>query len=105
VIHWCITEKRARRWSNMPLSVRLDKDTEELLERASKRTGTTKSEVVKRSIRRYCDLILKEKKKSFYDFLEERIDRLPSSGRKGLSIRHGEIVREMLQQKRRRGRL
>ncbi|GAB4425103.1 MAG: hypothetical protein OHK0032_19270 [Thermodesulfovibrionales bacterium] len=89
----------------MPLSVRLDKDTEELLEKASKRIGTTKSEVIKRSIREYCGLILENKKKSFYDFLKERIDKLPSSGREDLSIRHRKIIREMLQQKRKQGRV
>jgi len=89
----------------MPVSVRLDRDTEELLEKASKRLGTTKSEVVKKSIRQYCDLILKEKKKSLYDFLKERIDKLPSSGREDLSIRHREIMLEKLQERRRQGRL
>lgn len=47
----------------MPLSVRLDKETEELLEKTAKRLGTTKSEVVKGSIRQYCEPILKDKKK------------------------------------------
>ncbi|BCB97289.1 hypothetical protein JZK55_22110 [Dissulfurispira thermophila] len=89
----------------MPVSVRLDKDTEELLEKTAKRLGTTKSEVVKSSIRQYCEPILEKKSKSLYEFIKEHIDSLPSSGRSDLSVRHEELLYEMLQEKRRQGRL
>jgi len=38
----------------LPISVRLDRETEQLLKKASKILGTSKSEVIKRSIKRYC---------------------------------------------------
>ncbi len=56
------------------------------------------------SIRQYCEPILKEKK-SLSDFIKERIKDLPGSGRGDLSIRHEELFRYMLLEKKRKGQL
>jgi hypothetical protein len=83
----------------------LDEETEELLDKASKILRTTKSDVVKKSIKQYCEPVLEKKSKSLYEFIKEHIDSLPSSGRSDLSVRHEELLYEMLQEKRRQGRL
>lgn len=83
----------------MPVSVRLDKETEELLGKTAKLLGKTKSEVVKKSIRQYCMPIAEEKKQSLYEFIKERIDKWPGSGRGDLAIRSKEILRERLREK------
>ncbi|MGQ9570523.1 MAG: ribbon-helix-helix protein, CopG family [Thermodesulfovibrionales bacterium] len=83
----------------MPVSVRLDKETEELLEKASKLLGKPKSEVIKRSIKQYCKPIVEERKQNLSDIIKELIRDRPGSGRGDLSIRHEEILREMLRKK------
>ncbi|MEW6416960.1 MAG: ribbon-helix-helix protein, CopG family [Nitrospirota bacterium] len=86
----------------MPVSVRLDKETEELLDKASRLLRTSKSEVIKRSIKQYCKPVIEEKKQNLYEFIKKRIDKWPGSGRGDLAIRHEEILREMLKEKHRR---
>jgi Ribbon-helix-helix protein, copG family len=83
----------------MPVSVRLDKETEELLEKASKLSGTSKSAVVKRSIKEYCIPLVKEKQKNPSDIIKELIKERPGSGRGNLSVRGEEILRDMLRKK------
>lgn len=83
----------------MPVSVRLDKDTEELLEKASRLLRKPKSEVIKRSIKEYCKPVVEEKKQNLSDVIKELIKDCPGSGRGDLSIRHEEILREMLRKK------
>lgn len=83
----------------MPVSVRLDKDTEELLEKAAKLSRTSKSAVVKRSIKEYCEPLLREKQKNLSDVVKELIMDHPGSGRGDLSVRGEEILREMLRKK------
>ena len=86
----------------MLISVRLDEEARELLEKTSRLLGITKSEVVKKSIKQYCEPFTEKKKESLYEFIIERIDKLPGSGRGDLAIRHKEILREMLREKHRR---
>ncbi|MBI4699202.1 MAG: hypothetical protein HY758_09960 [Nitrospirae bacterium] len=86
----------------MPVSVRLDKETEELLERTSRFLKATKSNVVKESIKQYCKPFAEKKHQNLYEFIKERIDKLPGSGRGDLAIRHEEILREMLREKHRK---
>jgi len=78
----------------LPISVRLDRETEQLLKRASKILGTSKSEVIKRSIKRYCKPIVDSGEKDLSDFIKDLIRDHPGSGRGDLSIRHEEILRE-----------
>lgn len=83
----------------MPVSARLDKETEALLDRASRLLGTSKSEVIKKSIKQYCEPIIKERKQNLSDIIKELIKDCPGSGSGDLSIRHEEILMELLRKK------
>lgn len=83
----------------MPVSVRLDKDIEELLEKAAKLSRTSKSAVVKRSIKEYCVPLLREKQKNLSDIIKELIKDHPGSGMGDLSVRGEEILRGMFRKK------
>lgn len=89
----------------MAISVRLDKDTEELLGKASRMLQTTKSDLVKKSIKQYCAPILEKKGINHSEIIKQLIKDCPGSNRGDLSIRHREIIYEMLLEKRRQGRL
>lgn len=78
----------------MPTSIRLDKETESLLKETARVIRTTKTEVIKRSIRQYCPAILQEKRKYPYQLIEDLLYR-EGSGRGDLSIRGEEILREL----------
>jgi hypothetical protein len=54
----------------MPSSVRLDKETEELLKKAAQYADVTKSELVRESIREYCARIVEKKKKTPWDIYQ-----------------------------------
>lgn len=84
----------------MPISVRLDKETEDLLEKTSRILGTTKSEVIKKSIKEYCAPVIKERKINHYELIQRLIKDCPGSGRGDLAIRSEEILREMFRRKR-----
>ena len=83
----------------MPVSVRLDKETEELLEKAARLFKTTKSDMVKKSIKQYCTPIVKEKKRNMSDVIKDLIKSHPGSGRGDLAIRSEEILRERFRRK------
>ena len=51
----------------MPISVRLDDETEALLNKTAKALDTTKSEILKASVQDYCKKTLREKMKKPYD--------------------------------------
>lgn len=48
----------------MPSSTRLDKETQDILEKAAELLGTTKSQVVRESVREYCARVISKKKKT-----------------------------------------
>lgn len=77
----------------MPLSVRLDKNTESLLEQTASALKTSKAEVIKQSLSDYCARILTEKRKRPYELIKDLLDR-GGSGRGDLSARSEEILRE-----------
>lgn len=83
----------------MPVSVRLDKETEELLEKAARIVSKPRSRVMKESIRDYCLKIVEQEKKSPYDLSKDLIGK-EGSGRGDLSVRGEEILREMFSKKR-----
>jgi hypothetical protein len=82
----------------MPLSVRLDKKTETLLEQTASTLKTSKSEVIKQSLSNYCARVLTEKRKRPYELIKDLLDR-GGSGRGDLSIRSEEILRERFRRK------
>jgi hypothetical protein len=78
---------------DMTISVRLDQETEELLQRTAKALNTTKTEVLKASIRSYCDKTLKEKKRRPFDMISDLVGK-ESSGKGNLSVDGEEILRK-----------
>lgn len=82
----------------MPTSLRLDMETESLLEETAKVINVSKSEVIKRSLRQYCPIILNEIKKHPYSLIEDLlVDE--GSGMGDLSIKGEEILRERFRRK------
>ncbi len=77
----------------MAISVRLDKETEVLLEKTASALNSTKSKVVKHSIQEYCRKTLEKKTRTPYLLMADLIGR-ESSGKGNLSADHEEILRE-----------
>lgn len=82
----------------MPLSMRLDRETELILEKTARTLGETKSQVIKRSIRDFCSRALEEKPAKPYDLIKDLLGSA-ASGRGDLSLRGEEILRERLSRK------
>ena len=82
----------------MPLSVRLDKKTESLLEQTASALKTTKAEVVKRSLSDYCVRVLTERRKRPYELIKDLLGK-GGSGRGDLSAKSEEILRERFRRK------
>jgi pantothenate kinase-related protein Tda10 len=77
----------------MPLSVRLDKKTESLLEQTASTLKTSKAEVIKQSLSDYCARILTDRRKRPYDLIKDLIGKV-GSGKGDLASRSEEILRE-----------
>jgi pantothenate kinase-related protein Tda10 len=77
----------------MPLSVRLDKKTESLLEQTASALKTSKAEVIKQSLSDYCARVLTERRKQPYDLIKDLIGKV-GSGKGDLAARSEEILRE-----------
>jgi hypothetical protein len=84
---------------DMPVSARLDAETNAILEKAAKVLRTTKTEVLKKSIRDFCGRVLEEKGKKPYDLIRDLVGE-EESGRGDLSVRGEEILRERFGRKR-----
>jgi len=82
----------------MPLSVRLDKKTESLLEETASTLKTSKAEVIKKSLSDYCACVLTERRKRPYDLIKDLLGE-EGSGRGDLSTRGEEILRERFRRK------
>lgn len=83
----------------MPLSVRLDKETETLLIKTAKALDTTKSEIMKASIREFCKKTLHEIEKRPYDLISDLIGK--EFSRQGdLGINSEKILRNAFERKR-----
>ena len=82
----------------MPLSVRLDKKTESLLEDTASILKTSKAEVIKKSLSDFFGRVLTERRKRPYDLIKDLLGR-EGSGRGDLSLRNEEILREKFRRK------
>lgn len=82
----------------MPISVRLDPETEALLIKTAKALDTTKSEILKASINDFCKKTLEGKRKKPYDLISDLIG-LESSGKGDLAIKSEEILRKAFKRK------
>lgn len=83
----------------MPISARLDDETKDILEETARVLHTTKTEVLRRSIREFCDRVLMQKKKNPYELILDLVGE-EASGRGDLSVRGEQILRERLGRKR-----
>ncbi len=82
----------------MPLSVRLDKKTETLLEETASTLKTSKAEVIKNSLSNYCSRVLAERRKRPYDLIKDLLGG-EGSGKGDLSERSEEILRKRFRRK------
>ena len=77
----------------MPISVRLDDETEALLMKTAEALNTTKTEVLKVSIKDFCKRTLSEKGKDPYSLAADLIGK-EYSGEGNLAIDHEKILRK-----------
>ena len=82
----------------MSTSVRLDEETEILLNRTADLLQTTKTDVIKVSIRSYCDDKLRKMKQRPYDLISDLIGD-EKSGHGNLAIENEKILREKFRKK------
>ena len=82
----------------MPISVRLDEETEALLNKTAKTLRTTKSKILKASVHDFCKKTLQEKRKKPYDLISDLIGE-EYSGDGNLAIKAEEILRERFSRK------
>ena len=83
----------------VPISVRLDKQTETLLKETARILQTNKTEVIKQSLSDYCSYIIRERKKRPYALIEDLLGK-GGSGKGDLAFRGEEILRTRLRRKR-----
>ena len=77
----------------MSMSVRLDRQTEAILEKTARILGTTRSDVIKKSIRDFCARTLADPRRRPYELLRDLVGS-ERSGRGDLSVRGEEILRK-----------
>jgi predicted transcriptional regulator len=77
------------------LSIRLEDELDRLLQRTAKAQGRTKSEVVKASLRDYCQRMLREQAANPYALVEDLLGRA-GSGRGDLSTGGRKYLLELL---------
>ena len=82
----------------MPFSVRLDDETEALLNKTAKALDTTKSEILKASIRDFCKKTMQERKKKPYDLISDLIGK-EFSGKGDIAINSEKILRKAFNRK------
>lgn len=82
----------------MSMSVRLDKETETILNKTAKILQTSKGKVIKHSLKEYCSRILEENRNHPYDLITDLLDK-EGSGKGDLSIRGEEILRKAFRRK------
>jgi hypothetical protein len=84
---------------DVPTSVRLDKETEIMLEETARILRKSKTEVIKPSLSDYCSHIIEESKKKPYALIKDLLDP-GGSGKGDLALRSEEILRSRLRRKR-----
>jgi len=82
----------------MPISVRLDEETEALLVKTAAALNTTKTQILKTSIRDFCQRTLQENAKEPYKLIADLIGK-EFSGQGNLAIDSEKILREAFRRK------
>ncbi len=85
----------------MPISLRLDRELEKKITHATKQLNITKTEIIRRSLKRYLSEVAESTEPNFsytvYHLLEEKI---PDSGHGYLSINHrSEVLKRVKKHK------
>ena len=83
------------------ISIRLDEELDRLVRRTAKALGRTKSDLVKTSLREYCERALRNNEARPYDLAKDLLGRV-GSGRGDLSTRGRKYILEILHAKRTR---
>jgi hypothetical protein len=83
---------------NMPISVRLDEETEALLLKTAAALNTTKTVILKSSIRDFCKRTLEEKAKKPYALIADLVGK-EFSGQGNLAIDSEKILRRAFRRK------
>ena len=82
----------------MPISVRLDEETEALLNKTAKTLRTTKTKILIASVQDFCTKTLQEKRKRPYDLISDLIGK-EYSGDGNLAFNAEEILRKRFSEK------
>jgi len=82
----------------MPVSVRLDEETEALLNKTAKTLRTTKTKILIASVQDFCTKTLQEKRQRPYDLISDLIGK-EYSGDGNLAINAEEILRKRFSEK------
>ena len=82
----------------MTTSVRLDEETETLLLKTAKALNTTKTNVLKASIRNFCNKTLQERRKKPYNLITDLVGK-EFSGQGNLAIDSEKILRKAFSRK------
>ncbi len=82
----------------MTISVRLDEETEALLMKTAQALNTTKTNVLKASIRNFCTKTLQDRRKKPYDLITDLVGE-EFSGQGNLAIDSEEILRKAFSRK------
>jgi pantothenate kinase-related protein Tda10 len=82
----------------MPISVRLDKKTEAMLDEVAQALGTSKASIIKESLAEYCPKVLAKKRKRPYELIRDIAGR-EGSGKGDLSSKSEEILRAAFRRK------
>jgi hypothetical protein len=77
----------------MPVSARLDEETETLLLKTAAALNTTKTEILKTSVREFCQKTLRQKGRKPYDLIEDLVGE-EFSGKGNLAMDAEKILRE-----------
>ena len=83
----------------MPVSVRLDRETESLVRRISKRSGRSKSQVIREAIRRLAGEDTVDRGESVYDAISDLVG-IADGGERHYGARSEEALREMFRHRR-----
>lgn len=84
----------------MPVSVRLDRETEGLVRRISKSSGRSKSQVIREAIRRLAGEDKMKSGESVYDEISDLVG-IVDGGDRNYGARSEEVLREMFHRRRR----
>lgn len=85
----------------MPISTRMDKETEDVMKRAAECLNLTRSEIVRKSVKEYCMKIIEERQNTPWETYQA-IHTSGGSGHGKRVLRRKEILKDKLEAKRKK---